>query len=187
MPELKFITTRNQACSCRLALPTNFPTVDQVGVVERASRFTTRSIKKEAKMQGLKMVLSMIDLTTLEGMDTAGKVKHLVLQGSAFARSNGRLADGRCGLCLSKLCWFGQTGSERQRHQDCVCCDGLPKWQQFAGVKLDDVRMAVEQGADEIDMVISRGRFHAGDTQYVFEEIAAVKEACGKARLESDS
>jgi len=55
----------------------NSPTIDQVGVVERASRFTKRSIKKEAKMQGLKMVLNMIDLTTLEGMDTPGKVKQL--------------------------------------------------------------------------------------------------------------
>ena len=67
-------------------LPSHFPTVDQVGVVERAARFTTRSIKKEAKMQGLRMVLNMIDLTTLEGMDTAGKVKHLCYKARHLAR-----------------------------------------------------------------------------------------------------
>ena len=58
-------------------VPTSFPTIDQVGVIERASRFTKRSIKKEAKLQGLNMALNMIDLTTLEGMDTEGKVKQL--------------------------------------------------------------------------------------------------------------
>jgi len=161
----------------------NSPTIDQVGVVERATRFTKRSIKKEAKMQGLKMVLNMIDLTTLEGMDTPGKVKQLCYK----AR---HLHDAVEGLpSVAAVCVYPNfVGVAKEELADskikiASVATAFPSGNSSLPIKLDDVAMAVESGADEIDMVISRGRFHAGDHQYVFDEIAAVKEACSTARL----
>ncbi|MFK7766024.1 MAG: deoxyribose-phosphate aldolase [Mariniblastus sp.] len=163
----------------------NSPTVDQVGVVERASRFTTRSIKKETKMAGLRMVLNMIDLTTLEGMDTEGKVKQLCYK----AR---HLHDSVEGLpTVAAVCVYpnfvGLAKKETQGSDIKVAsvATAFPSGNSSLEIKLDDVKMAVDQGADEIDMVISRGRFHRGDYQYVYNEIAAVKEACGSARLKT--
>ncbi len=159
------------------------PTIDQVGVVERAARFTKRSIKKEAKMQGLKMVLNMIDLTTLEGMDTPGKVKQLCYK----AR---HLHDAVPGLPnVAAVCVYPNfVGVAKEELGDskikiASVATAFPSGNSSLPIKLEDVALAVEAGADEIDMVISRGRFHAGDHRYVFDEIAAVKEACGAARL----
>ena len=161
----------------------NSPTVDQVGVVERATRFTKRSIKKEAKIQGLKMVLNMIDLTTLEGMDTPGKVKQLCYK----AR---HLHDAVEGLpSVAAVCVYpnfvGVAKDELAGSDIKVAsvATAFPSGNSSLPIKLDDVALAVQAGADEIDMVVSRGRFHAGDHQFVFDEIAAVKEACGSARL----
>lgn len=163
----------------------NSPTIDQVGVVERAQRFTTRSIKKETKMTGLRMVLNMIDLTTLEGMDTEGKVKQLCYKAQ-------HLHDAVDGLpTVAAVCVYPNfVGLAKREVQGsgikvASVATAFPSGNSSLEIKLDDVRMAVEQGADEIDMVISRGRFHHGDLQYVYDEIAAVKEACGTARLKT--
>jgi deoxyribose-phosphate aldolase len=164
---------------------TQSPTVDQVGVVERASRFTKRSIKKSAKMEGLKMVLNMIDLTTLEGMDTQGKVKQLCYKAQ-------HLHDSVEGLpTVAAVCVYPNfVGLAKQEVSGsgikvASVATAFPSGNSSLEIKLDDVKMAVDQGADEIDMVISRGRFHRGDFQYVYDEIAAVKEACGTARLKT--
>lgn len=161
------------------------PPVDQVGVVERAQRFTTRSIKKETKASGLKMVLNMIDLTTLEGMDTVGKVKQLCYKAQ-------HLHDSMEGLPhVAAVCVYpnfvGLAKSELIGTNINVAsvATAFPSGNSSLDIKLDDVKLAVDQGADEIDMVISRGRFLAGDYQYVFDEIAAVKQACGEARLKT--
>ncbi len=164
-------------------LPTTSPAIDQVGVVERASRFTKRSIKNATKIAGLKMVLSMIDLTTLEGMDTEGKVRQLCYKAQ-------HLHDSMSGLpTVAAVCVYPNFVSIAKKE---VAKSGIsvasvatafPSGNSSLEIKLDDVRMAVDGGADEIDMVISRGRFHRGDHQYVYDEIAQVKEACGKARL----
>lgn len=165
------------------ALPAPSPTIDQTGVLERASRFTTRSIKSDAKMSGLKMVLGMIDLTTLEGMDTDGKVRQLCYK----AR---HLHDGIPGLpSVAAICVYPNYVRLARQQLDnsgirvASVATAFPSGNASLQLKLDDVRLAVEQGADEIDMVISRGRFHQGDEQYVLDEIVAVKEACGQARL----
>ena len=167
----------------KIALPTTSPTVDQVGVVERASRFTKRSIKTTTKIAGLKMALSMIDLTTLEGMDTEGKVRQLCYKAQ-------HLHDSMPGLpTVAAVCVYPNFVSIAKKE---VAKSGIliasvatafPSGNSSPPIKLEDVRMAVEGGADEIDMVISRGRFHGGDHQYVYDEIAEVKEACGTARL----
>jgi deoxyribose-phosphate aldolase len=167
------------------SFPLTSPHVDQVGVVERASRFTKRSIKTTAKIQGLKMVLSMIDLTTLEGMDTPGKVKQLCYK----AR---HLHDAVDGLPpVAAVCVYPNFVALAKQEvgasgiKVASVATAFPSGNSSLALKLDDVRMAVEQGADEIDMVISRGKFHAGDYQYVYDEIVAVQEACGDARLKT--
>jgi deoxyribose-phosphate aldolase len=159
------------------------PPVDQVGVVERARRFQTRSIKAQSKLQGLMMVLGMIDLTTLEGMDTPGKVKQLCYKAQ-------HLHDSVAGLpTVAAICVYPNYVALAKRElgdskiKVASVATAFPSGNTSLEIKLDDVRMAVDQGADEIDMVISRGKFHAGEYGYVFDEIAEVKNACGLARL----
>lgn len=159
------------------------PHVDKVGIEERADRITKRSIKKETKVNGLKLALNMIDLTTLEGKDTDGKVKQMCYKAK-------HLLDTYPGLpTVAAVCVYP---SMVKTAKDAVgdsgikvasVATGFPSGQTTLDVKLSDTKYAVEQGADEVDMVISRGKFLAGDYNYVFDEIAAVKEACGAARL----
>ena len=164
---------------------TNSPTVDQVGVVERASRFQTRSIKKEAKMAGLKMVLNMIDLTTLEGMDTEGKVKQLCYKARHLHDSVEGIPKVAAVCVYPNFVGLAKKEVANSGINVASVATAFPSGNSSLEIKLDDVKMAVDQGADEIDMVISRGRFHHGDYQYVYDEIAAVKEACGQARLKT--
>jgi deoxyribose-phosphate aldolase len=161
----------------------NHPPVEQTGVEERAIRFTKRSIKGSSKMQGLHMILSMIDLTTLEGKDTPGKVNQLC----AKAR---HLHDHIPGLpTVAAICVYPSMVSIAKKALQgssikvASVATAFPSAQSSLRIKLADTRLAVVEGADEVDMVISRGKFHAGEYAYVFDEIAAVKEACGKARL----
>jgi deoxyribose-phosphate aldolase len=161
----------------------NHPPVEQTGVEERAIRFTKRSIKGSSKMQGLHMILSMIDLTTLEGKDTPGKVNQLC----AKAR---HLHDHIPGLpTVAAICVYPSMVSIAKKALQgssikvASVATAFPSGQSSLRIKLADTRLAVAEGADEVDMVISRGKFHAGEYAYVFDEIAAVKEACGKARL----
>lgn len=159
------------------------PTVDKVGVEERVARFQTRSIKNEAKMQGLKMVLNMIDLTTLEGKDTPGKVRQLCYKGQ-------HLHDLHPGLpTVAAICVYPSMVAEAKKAvgdsgvKIASVSTAFPSGQAPMSIKISDTLYAVEHGADEIDMVISRGKFLAGDYNFVFDEIAAIKDACGKARL----
>ncbi|MEQ8625479.1 MAG: deoxyribose-phosphate aldolase [Vicingaceae bacterium] len=160
----------------------NSPKIDQVGLVERAARFKTRSIKKEAKIEGLKLALSMIDLTTLEGKDTIGKVKQLCYKAT-------HLATGLSTPNVAAVCVYPNMVATAKKAlgtsavKVASVATAFPSGMSSRTVKLEDTKMAVESGADEIDMVISRGKFHEGEYQYVFDEIAAIKKACGKARL----
>lgn len=158
-------------------------TVDQVGVVARAKRFQTRSIKKNAKLQGLMMVLNMIDLTTLEGMDTPGKVKQLCYKARHLHDAVEGLPQVAAVCVYPNFVRLAKTELADTKIKVASVATAFPSGNTALEIKLDDVRMAVDQGADEIDMVISRGKFHAGDYSYVHDEIAAVKHACGLARL----
>ena len=158
----------------------NSPTIDQVGVDDRISRITARSIKKEAKMQGLMMALSMIDLTTLEGADTEEKVKQLCYKAH-------HLHDSVLGLpTTAAVCVypnFVKTAVNELKGTNVKVASvatAFPSGQSSAEIKLLDTKIAVDNGAHEVDMVISRGRFHSGDYNFVFDEIAMIKEACGK-------
>ncbi len=157
--------------------------VDEVGVNERVARFQSRSIKSSAKIEALHLILSMIDLTTLEGQDTPGKVRQLCQKAI-------HLHDALPGLPhVAAVCVYPTMVAIAKRalqgHDIHVAsvATAFPSGMSTLSVKLDDTRMAVEAGADEIDMVISRGAFLAGDYRYVFDEIQAVKEACGDAHL----
>lgn len=158
-------------------------TVDKVGVEERVARFQTRSIKNEAKKQGLRMVLNMIDLTTLEGKDTPGKVKQMCYKAQ-------HLHDTLPGLpTVAAVCVYPSMVSVARQAlgnspvKIASVATAFPSGQSTRDIKIADTRFAVEHGADEIDMVISRGKFLEGEYGFVYDEIAAVKEACGKARL----
>jgi deoxyribose-phosphate aldolase len=157
--------------------------VDQVGVEERVARFCTRSIKKDSKIHALKLALSMIDLTTLEGQDTPGKVTQL-------CRKAVHLHAGRSDLPhVAAVCVYPTMVGVARRalagHDIKVAsvATAFPSGMAPLAIKLEETRIAVEEGADEIDMVIARGAFLQGEYQRVFDEIVAVKEACGSAHL----
>ena len=158
------------------------PTVDKVMVEERAAALGKRSLKKEAKVLGLKLAVSMMDLTTLEGKDSPGKVRQM----SFKARSPS--ADPSVPPCAAvcvypKLVPVAKKALEGSSVKVASVSTAFPSGLSPLAVKLADVRQAVELGADEIDMVIDRGAMLSGEFNAVFDEIAATKEACGEAHL----
>lgn len=161
----------------------NLPPYDTLGVMERVDRFCKRSIKKTSKVEGLKLALSMIDLTTLEGKDTPGKVRQLCYKAM-------HLHDRLEGLpTVAAVCVYptyvklAKSELEGSGINVASVATAFPSGQSSLKTKLADTAFAVEQGADEIDMVISRGEFLAGNFNFVFDEIASIKEACGAAHL----
>ena len=159
------------------------PSVDAVGIDDRINRITSRSIKKEAKMEGLKLTLSMIDLTTLEGQDTELKVKQLCAKAMHLHEAAPELPNVAAICVYPSLVKVAKATLGKSGINVASVATYFPSGQADLKVKLDDVKHAVSEGADEIDMVISRGKFHQGEYNYVYDEIAAVKEACGKSRL----
>lgn len=159
------------------------PRIDQVGVEERASRFTKRSIKKEAKLNGLKLVLNMIDLTTLEGKDTDGKVKQLCYKAMHPHDAVPGIPTVAAVCVYPSLVRTARKALEGSGIKVASVATAFPSGQAPREVKIRDTKFAVNEGADEVDMVISRGKFHAGEYNFVFDEIAVIKEACGQARL----
>ncbi len=159
------------------------PHIDQVGVEERASRFTKRSIKNETKKNGLLLTLNMIDLTTLEGKDTDGKVKQLCYKAMHPHDSLPGLPTVAAVCVYPSMVKVAKKALEGSGIKVAAVATAFPSGQAPRDVKLRDTKYAVANGADEIDMVFSRGKFHAGEYNFVFDEIAAVKEACGPARL----
>tara|TARA_R110000850_G_scaffold157962_25_gene282101 strand:- start:15 stop:914 length:900 start_codon:yes stop_codon:yes gene_type:complete len=159
------------------------PRVDQVGVEERAAKFTKRSIKNQAKAVGLKLAVAMMDLTTLEGADTRGKV------GSLCRKARQPMASRYgCPPCAAICVYPNQVAHavvelEGSGIPVASVATGFPSGQYPLDIRLADVRDAVDSGASEIDMVISRGAFLEGRLQEVSDEISAVKEACGKSHL----
>lgn len=159
------------------------PRIDQVGIEERASRFTKRSIKTAAKIEGLNLVLSMIDLTTLEGKDTAGKVKQLCYKAMHLNDSYEGLPTVAAICVYPTLVKVAKNALKGSGINVAAVATAFPSGQAPKSVKIADTKFAVRQGADEIDMVISRGKFLNGDYNFVFDEIAEIKEACGEAHL----
>lgn len=161
----------------------NTPPIDYVGVQERCAKFTTRSIKSDSKMQALKLALNMIDLTTLEGLDTPGKVKQMCIK-AANPHSSAFDLPTVAAVCV----YPAHVRTAKQALQNtgikvASVATAFPSGQTALSIKLDDTKFAVGEGADEIDMVISRGEFLRGNLNYVFDEIAAVKAVCGISKL----
>ena len=156
------------------------PGVDQVGAEQRAASLGTRSIKTDSKRQAIDLAIRMVDLTTLEGMDTPGKVRAL----SAKAMRPDP-ADPTCPAAAAVCVYPDMVGVAKQTlgtsgvHVAAVAT-AFPSGRAALDLKLADTKDAVEAGADEIDMVIDRGAFLAGHYLDVYEEIVAVREACAR-------
>lgn len=161
----------------------NLPSYDTVGVMERVDRFCKRSIKKSSKVEGLKLALSMIDLTTLEGKDTPGKVQQLCYKALHLHDQLDNIPTVAAICVYPTYVKIAKKALENSTIQVASVATAFPSGQSSRNTKIMDTEFAVDQGADEIDMVISRGAFLAGEYNFVFDEIAAVKEACGSAHL----
>jgi len=156
--------------------------VDCVGVEERVAKYTTRSIKKGSKRWGLQLAVTMIDLTTLEGKDTPGKV-------AALCRKAIQPHDDPSIPSVAAVCVYPSMARHARKHLGTATikvasvATAFPSGQAPLKTRLAEVRAAVADGADEIDMVINRGAFLAGEFARVQDEIAAVVEACGPSAL----
>lgn len=177
------MATKLNAATKRLPDPRNTPTIDQVGIEERVARIQARSIKKDTKVQGMKLALSMIDLTTLEGADTPNKVRQLCYKGMHPHDSLPGLPTVAAICVYPTMVKVAKKALGDSGVKVASVSTAFPSGQAPKSVKIADTRFAVNEGADEIDMVISRGHFHSGEYSFVFDEIAAIKEACGDARL----
>ena len=159
------------------------PGVDQVGLEQRAAALATRSIKKDAKLQAIDLAIAMTDLTTLEGQDTPGKIRALCAK--ARRPDAGGAAGGEPDVpSVAAVCVYPDRVAdavEFLRGSDVLVASvatAFPSGRASLDVKLADTRDAVEAGADEVDMVIDRGAFLAGDYGRVADEIVRTKEAC---------
>ncbi|HEY7483969.1 MAG TPA: deoxyribose-phosphate aldolase [Streptosporangiaceae bacterium] len=159
------------------------PGVDQVGAEERAARLATRSIKTTAKAQAIDMAISMVDLTTLEGADTPGKIRAMCAKAVHPDPTDASVPK------VAAVCVYSDLVAEAVAHLKgtgvgvASVATAFPSGRAPLDAKLADTRRAVADGAGEIDMVIDRGAFLAGDYRKVYDEIVAVKEASGKAHL----
>jgi deoxyribose-phosphate aldolase len=159
------------------------PGVDQVGVHERAAALATRSIKRDAKLWALDMAVRMVDLTTLEGADTPGKIRGLCAKARRPDPDDPEVPP------VAAVCVYPDLVSVARSHLAgspvavASVATAFPSGRASLVVKLADVADAVKAGADEVDMVIDRGAFLAGRYAQVYEEVRAVREACGAARL----
>jgi deoxyribose-phosphate aldolase len=157
--------------------------VDEVAVEERAATLSRRSIKREAKLFALDLAVRMIDLTTLEGQDTPGKIAALASKAIRPDPSDPTVPS------VAALCVYPNlvpSALERVRGTGVKVASvatAFPSGQTPTDIKVAEVRRVAEMGADEIDMVIDRGAFLAGRYAKVYDEIVQVKEACGDAHL----
>jgi deoxyribose-phosphate aldolase len=157
--------------------------VDAVAAEERAASLAKRSLKKESKVWGLKTIISMIDLTTLEGKDTRGKVWALCQKAMRPDPSDHEIPHVAAVCVYPALVPFVKQALKGSDVKVASVATGFPSGQTFIEIKVEETQQAVAAGADEIDMVIDRGAFLSGDYQKVFDQIAEVKEACGPAHL----
>jgi deoxyribose-phosphate aldolase len=162
----------------------NHLSVDQVMVEERAASFTKRSIKTSAKLAGLRMAVSMMDITTLEGKDTPGKVAYLCRKALQPAEPKYNVPPCAAVCIYPNMVRYARRflGSSSPVKVASVAT-GFPSGQYPLRTRLEEVRRAIGDGADEIDMVINRDAFLAGDHAKVFDEIARIKSACGSIHL----
>jgi deoxyribose-phosphate aldolase len=156
------------------------PVVDQVGIEERVARFNTRSIKKGSKVQALKLALNMIDLTTLEGKDTEGKVKQMCYKAMHPHLALPDLPTTAAVCVYPTMVKTAKAALKGSQVKVASVSTAFPSGNSTMQIKLLDTKLALDNGADEIDMVISRGEFLKGNYSFVFDEIAAIKDLTHK-------
>jgi deoxyribose-phosphate aldolase len=159
------------------------PGVDEVGAAQRASGLATRSIKKDAKLQALDMAVRMVDLTTLEGADTPGKVRAMCAKARQPDPSDLSVPPVAAVCVYPDLVKVAKEAVAGSGVAVASVATAFPSGRASLAVKLADVQDAVSAGADEVDMVIDRGAFLAGRYGQVYAEIRAVRDACGPAHL----
>jgi deoxyribose-phosphate aldolase len=157
--------------------------VDQVGVEERAASLAKRSIKRESKLWALDLAIRMVDLTTLEGKDTPGKIRALAGKARRPDPTDPSIPSVAALCVYPNMIATARSALAGSTVKVASVATYFPSGQAPLAVKLEDVRQAVAAGADEIDMVIDRGAMLSGEFNAVFDEIAATKEACGEAHL----
>jgi deoxyribose-phosphate aldolase len=154
------------------------PPIDQVGVEERVARLNSRSIKKQSKVAALKLALSMLDLTTLEGSDSPGKVRQLCYKAKHLHEGLPDLPHVAAVCVYPTLVRVAKEELKGSGIKVAAVATAFPSGQSSRETRMNDLRFAVAEGADEIDMVISRGAFLRGDFAGVFDEIAEAKSLC---------
>src|SRR5437870_3644729 len=157
--------------------------VDEVGADERAASLAKRSIKKSSKLWALDLAIRCMDLTTLEGSDTPGKVAALCAKGIRPKPGDATIPS------VAAICIYPARVADAKSHlrgskvRVASVATAFPSGQSFTSVKISETKGAVAAGADEVDMVIDRGAFLSGDHEKVYDEIVAIKEAAGAAHL----
>ena len=159
------------------------PSVDRVAVDARAASFTRRSVKQDMKLAGLKLALSMLDLTTLEGKDSPEKIRSLCRKAVRPSEGHPELPSVAAVCVYPRFVTLASEELEGSGVRVASVATAFPSGQSPLPVRLAEVRQAVEDGADEIDMVLNRGAFLAGDYQTARDEIVATRQACGRAHL----
>jgi len=157
--------------------------IDAVGIQERVARIRTRSIKKDSKLQALDLALRMMDLTTLEGSDSEGKVRQLCNKAMHPYTELPDIPSVAAVCVYPNRVALAKSILKDSSISIASVATAFPSGMSSLQIKLDDVRYAVSEGADEIDMVISRGAFLSGQYAKVYDEIAQIKEACESAHL----
>ena len=157
--------------------------VDAVSLEGRAAELAKRSIKRESKLFALDLAIRMIDLTTLEGADTPGKVRALSAKAQRPDPGDASIPSVAAVCVYPSLAAVASRALSGSSVKVASVATSFPSGQAPLEVKLADVRAAVAAGADEIDMVIDRGAFLSGRIGQVYDEVVAVKEACGDAHL----
>jgi deoxyribose-phosphate aldolase len=157
--------------------------VDQVGAIQRVEALKKRSIKRESKVWALELAIRMMDLTTLEGKDTPGKVRAMCAKAMHPLPGDPSIPSVAAVCVYPTLIADCKEALRGSTVKVASVATAFPSGQSFRSIKVAEVREAVAAGADEIDMVIDRGAFLRGDYATVFDEIVEVKEACGEAHL----
>tara|TARA_Y100000590_G_scaffold76474_1_gene84597 strand:- start:405 stop:1304 length:900 start_codon:yes stop_codon:yes gene_type:complete len=157
--------------------------IDEINTKERVARLFSRSIKKDSKLFALNLTLSMIDLTTLEGKDSPGKVKQLCYKATHLHDQYPDLPNVAAICVYPTMVPIAKKALSGTNINIASVATSFPSGMADLQSKLDEVKSVIDAGANEIDMVISRGRFLRGDYNYVSDEIAQVKDVCGDGHL----
>ena len=159
--------------------------VDEVGLKERVASLSTRSIKKESKLQALNYIISMCDLTTLEGEDTEGKIGQMTAKAINPDPSNNEVPSVAAVCVYPSLVGKAKEMTKNSNVKVASVSSYFPSGQASIESKLLDTQFAIDQGADEIDIVINRKAFFEGDYRKMFDEIVALKQLCKSVHLKT--